>query len=53
MAMSIFKTSKMAAARGGNKFVSYIHKMEKLHNNAITIYETTRHLQSLDVTLHH
>ena len=38
---------------GGNKFVSYIHEMENPHRISITIYGTTRHTQSLDVTLHH
>ena len=37
----------------GNKFVSYIHEMENPHRISITIYGTTRHIQSLDVTLHH
>jgi hypothetical protein len=37
----------------GNKFVSYIHEMEKPHKNLTTIYGTTRHLKSLDVTIHH
>ena len=37
----------------GYKFVSYIHEMEKPHKNPITIYGTTRHLESLAVTLHH
>ena len=37
----------------GYKFVSYIHEMEKSHKNSITIYGSTGHLQSLDVTLLH
>ena len=37
----------------GYKFMSYIHEMEKPHKNSNTIYGTTRHSESLDVTLHH
>ena len=37
----------------GNKFVSYIHEMEKGYKNPITMYGVTHHLESLDVTLHH
>ena len=37
----------------GYKFVSYIHEMENPHRISITIYGTTRHIQSLDVILHH
>ena len=40
-------------AHGGNKVMSYIHEMEKPHNHSNTIYGTTRHLELLDVTLHH
>ena len=50
---STAKVSVTVTGKLGNKFVSYIHEMDRPHKNPITIYGTTRHLESLDVTLHH
>ena len=34
----------------GYKFMSYLHQMDDPHKTPTTIYGTTQHLRSLDVT---